>query len=84
MVYFDLTEKKPSENLLTLTYFMMTSLTTVGLGDFTPRSNSERSIGALMLLFSMTITSQIMEILSKIFTKIKNYNLQFDESNKLD
>ena len=58
--------------MVTLTYFMFTSLSTVGLGDYHPRSNIERLIGALLLLFGVAITSYIMDNLNSMILKIKN------------
>jgi len=56
----------------------------VGLGDFTPRSNIERFLGALFMLFGATITSYIMEILSKVSVKIGDFNKPFEDYNKLN
>ena len=50
--------------VVTLTYFAFTSLSTVGLGDLHPRSNSERLVGAFVLLFGVALTSYIMESLA--------------------
>ena len=41
-------------------YFSFTSLTTVGFGDFAPRADHERLVGAFMLLFGVLIFSYIM------------------------
>jgi hypothetical protein len=41
-------------------YFAFTSLSTVGLGDYHPRSNAERIVGAFMMLFGAMITSLVM------------------------
>ena len=41
-------------------YFAITSLSTVGFGDFTPRSDIERIIGAFMLLGGVLIFSNCM------------------------
>jgi len=43
-----------------LTYFAFTSLSTVGFGDYVPRSNLERAVGAFMLLSGVAIFSYIM------------------------
>ena len=64
LTYFDLKGKKPVENIVTMFYFGFTSLTTVGLGDYHPRSNSERIVGALSLLIGVTVTSYVMEQLT--------------------
>jgi len=49
------------ETTIALTYFMFTSLSTVGLGDLHPRSDTERVLGAFILLFGVMITSFIMD-----------------------
>jgi len=50
--------------LVILSYFMFTTLSTVGLGDFHPVNNIERMFGALILLFGVLITSAVMENLN--------------------
>ena len=51
-------------------YYSFTSLTTVGFGDFSPRSEFERIFCSAILLFGVAIFSYIMgnfiEILEKI------------------
>jgi hypothetical protein len=41
-------------------YFAFTSLATVGFGDYCPRSDFERCLGAIMLLFGVAIFSMCM------------------------
>tara|TARA_B110001450_G_C17380459_1_gene383465 strand:- start:452 stop:586 length:135 start_codon:yes stop_codon:yes gene_type:complete len=41
-------------------YFTFTSLSTVGFGDLNPRSNSERILTAVILLFGVAIFSYIL------------------------
>ena len=42
------------------TYYALTTLSTVGLGDFRPISDQERIFGSFMLLFGVMIFSSIM------------------------
>ena len=55
---------------LIITYFAFTSLSTVGFGDFNPRSDYERVLIAIILLFGVAIFSYVMgnflEILNKV------------------
>ena len=44
-----------------LTYFIFTSLSTVGLGDFHPVSQAEQILGALFLLFGAIMTPYIID-----------------------
>lgn len=48
------------EVALTSMYFAFTSLSTVGFGDLTPRSDLERAIGAFLLLTGVSLFSYIM------------------------
>ena len=72
-----------SKKMVTLTYFSFTSLSTVGLGDYHPRTNIERFVGAFVLLFGVTITSFIMENLSRMIMQIREFNIGFEKSNDL-
>jgi len=67
---FELDKKSENSVLIALVYFTFTSLSTVGLGDFHPRSNVERMVGALVLLFGVALTSYIMETLSLMLNRI--------------
>lgn len=49
-----------NENLIVIFYFAFTSLSTVGFGDYHPRGNIERMIGAFILLGGVAIFSLIM------------------------
>ena len=76
---FDLDGKSYDETTIALIYFAFTSLSTVGLGDYHPRSNLERFVGAFVLLFGVALTSYIMEALIGIILKIQNLNKNFEE-----
>mmetsp|Transcript_33579 Transcript_33579/g.51651 ORF Transcript_33579/g.51651 Transcript_33579/m.51651 type:complete len:150 (+) Transcript_33579:1350-1799(+) len=80
---FNLNTKSFSHLAITLTYFMFTSLSTVGLGDFHPRSDLERVVGAFILLFGVMITSYIMENFSEMLIQIQNFNHTFEDSVQL-
>ena len=55
-------------------YFMMTSLSTVGFGDYYPTNNYERLVGSLILLSGVTVFSYIM-------TKLADMIINFNEMN---
>ena len=69
--YFKLEEQTNFNSMLILMYFSMTSLTTIGLGDYTPRSDLERIYIALGLLFGVAIFSYIM---GEFVDMIRSYN----------
>ena len=60
--YFNLNNENVPDSRLAIivVYFSMTSLSTVGFGDFSPRSDGERIVCAVALLFGVAIFSYIM------------------------
>jgi hypothetical protein len=58
--FFGLEIKSHYEIVVTMVYFTFTSLSTVGFGDLNPRSNSERILTAVILLFGVAIFSYIL------------------------
>ena len=70
IVYFGLHEKDPKSIWIITTYFSFTSLSTVGFGDYHPRSNIERMVGSFILLWGVAIFSFIMGNFIDILTSI--------------
>jgi hypothetical protein len=69
--------------MIKLVYFSFTSLTTVGFGDFNPRSNLERLFIAFGLLFGVMIFSLIMGNYIEIIESYKEYNASNDDGERL-
>ena len=57
---FDLRSKTDEENAIIMTYYAFTTLSTVGFGDYHPRSDAERAVCAFILLVGVAIFSYIM------------------------
>lgn len=64
-------------------YYMFTSLSTVGFGDFHPRGDEERFICAIILLFGVAIFSYFMGILFEILENFKMLNDDLDYGDEL-
>tara|TARA_B110000285_G_scaffold154438_1_gene172301 strand:+ start:997 stop:2052 length:1056 start_codon:yes stop_codon:yes gene_type:complete len=64
-------------------YYAFTSLSTVGFGDFNPRSDSERLVCSFILLFGVAIFSYIMGIFIEILDQYKNLNADLDDGDNL-
>ena len=67
-----------------LTYFAFTTLSTVGLGDFHPKQNSERIFCSFIMLFGVMLTSLLMENFSQMIQELKNFNKNYDESDRFN
>lgn len=81
--YFDLINKDNQTINILVTYYAFTSLSTVGFGDFHPRSDIERVFCALMLLNGVAIFSYIMGNFIAILNQFNAYNKDHDEAAKL-
>lgn len=81
--FFGFDKKEDIEMLIISTYFACTSLSTVGFGDFTPRGNVERFIGAFILLFGVAIFSIVMGNLIDILGDFKEFHKDIEDGEKL-
>ena len=53
-------------------YFALTTLSTVGFGDFYPISDYERILGAFVILFGVALFSIIISEFLEMITKIQD------------
>lgn len=56
----EMQDKEPMDNLVIVVYFMFTTLSTVGFGDYNPKSEIERVIMTFILLIGVACFSWIM------------------------
>lgn len=55
-------------------YFAFTTMSTVGFGDFSPRSNLERMVGSFLLLLGVAIFSFILGVFLDLINQFKELN----------
>jgi hypothetical protein len=65
-------------------YFSFTSLSTVGFGDFSPRSDIERVACSFILLFGVAVFSYILGTFIEIIDTYNNFNKDPDEDENLN
>ena len=71
--YNELEMKDSGHVLLSTMYFMFTTLTTVGLGDYKPINDPERIMCVLILLSGVLIVSYLMNILIELLQRYNTY-----------
>ena len=71
------------EEMIKINYFSFTTLSTVGFGDFNPRSNLERLYMAFGMLLGVAIFSSILGNFIDMLDNIKDFQKDFEEGNKL-
>jgi hypothetical protein len=76
-------DNSPMVNQWALTYYAFTSLSTVGFGDFHPKSDAERFLCAFMLMGGVGIFSIIMGNFSDIIQEIEATNAPLDNQDLL-
>ena len=81
--HFGFHKLQHGEMLIISTYFALTSLSTVGFGDFTPRGNVERFVGAFILLFGVAIFSLVMGNLIDILASFNEFHMDIGDGEKL-
>ena len=69
--------------MIKLNYFSLTTLSTVGFGDFDPKSSIERLYMAFGMLLGVAIFSSILDKLIKMMNKIKEVNQEYEDGSKL-
>lgn len=79
LTHFGITEKSTMDQMWALTYFAFTTLSTVGFGDFHPRSNSERLIGSIVMLLGVMINSIVVESLALMIKGIRMVDDDYEE-----
>ena len=74
-------ENTQKQNLIACYYFAWTTLSTVGFGDFHPKSNIERIFMSFTFLVGVTVFSYIIGELLETFEKTKSL---FEENEDAD
>ena len=69
----------PSRRLFTCMYFSLTTLSTVGYGDYMPLSIMEKIFGSIIQIFGVTFFSILMNKFQDIVVSIKGQNEGFNE-----
>ena len=83
IVFFELDAKNTHENMVTQLYFALTTLSTVGFGDYYPVSNVERVIQSGILVFGVSIFSYFMGSFIELLDKFQNLNQELDDGDNL-
>ena len=74
----------PHQVMLSSAYFAFTSLSTVGFGDLTPRSDLERAVGAIMLLAGVAFFTYIMGIFIEMIDELNSFDAEYADSEGLN
>ena len=71
---YNIYHHKKMHQMIIPMYYAFTSLSTVGFGDFHPKSNAERIFCTIILLFGVMIFSYIMGVFIEMIESAKQKN----------
>ena len=71
ILFFKLENYSLGQVSLTMTYYMLTTLSTIGFGDIVPRSDAERVFIIIIMAFAILIINYIKYLLHVLFYEIK-------------
>ena len=83
LTYYELEGNSAFRNTIVGLYFGFTTLSTVGFGDFAPRSDVERASGAVVLLAGVALFSYLMGNFIEILDEYQNLNKDLDDGDTL-
>jgi hypothetical protein len=81
---WDFTEYDGRQQTIVSMYFALTSLSTVGFGDFYPVTDFERLICSMLLLSGVLIMSYVLSELRFMITNIDHLSGKFDFNDELE
>ena len=82
--HFNVVRKTNGEIALIMTYFMFTSLSTVGFGDYHPVNNYERLMCAIIILFGNAIFGYIIGMFNDMIQEMKQFNMEMEDAENLN
>jgi hypothetical protein len=77
-IHMEVTNQNDWADLIKVWYYGLTTLSTIGFGDFCPKSTYEKLIIAFVMLFGVVVFSYIMGKLIEIMLNINNLDLKPD------
>ena len=65
-------------------YYGLTTLATIGFGDYTPISDIEKVLGIGLFLIGSIVFAFLMGVFIKLLKKFLNLDIEFDDSENLN
>jgi hypothetical protein len=67
-----------------MAYYAITTLSTVGLGDFHPQNSFERLFVAFLMLLGVATFSYMQSSLNSVLQEVKDFDKGFEQEDLLD
>lgn len=76
-------QRTDAHNMVLLMYFAYTTLSTVGFGDFNPRSDIERALCIIILLLGVGIFGKVMADFLEIIERFQKLDEELEDGDNL-
>ena len=80
---YEIYSNSDERNAIIMIYFALTTLTSVGFGDFHPKTTSERVFIIIVFMITILLFSSIVNCMQTYFEDFQTSFEEPDESNKL-
>ena len=81
--YYNFKDKDDYTKFITMLYYTLTTLSTIGFGDYCPRADEERMFNVIIFLVGVSVTLYLMNCFTEIIMKFQQLYVDFDEGDKL-
>lgn len=77
IVKYDLNNSALTDQYLTALYFSLTTMTTVGYGDISPKNNQEKILNILMMVLACAAFGYIINKIQNIFDELNEQKIEY-------
>lgn len=81
--HYSFNEKDDFTKFITMLYYTVTTLATIGFGDYVPKADEERMFNCIIFIVGVSITLYLMDCFIEIVMKFQLLYVDFDEGDKL-
>ena len=79
--HYDFYHKEDHVKFITMLYYTMTTLATIGFGDYHPKADEERMFSVIIFFVGVSITLYLMVCFIQIIMKFQQLYVDFDEGD---
>jgi voltage-gated potassium channel len=79
--YYHFDQKEDYSKFITMLYYTITTLATIGFGDYCPRADEERMFTVCVFLIGVSVFSYLMGVFIEIIKKFQLLNVDLDEGD---
>ena len=83
ITYYGFESKDALTKFISMVYYTMTTLSTIGFGDYRPWADEERLFQVIIFISGVSIFSYLMGVFIEILKKFQQLNISLDDGDRL-